>query len=80
VRKTLDWKRSRISVFEVEAGPHSCIPWGQTGLSIALWTRILLLVESFGECHSQLLPFCEYVFLPGKSHVEVQPEILDIFC
>jgi hypothetical protein len=32
----------------------------------------------FEEHHSQLLPFCEYVFLPGKSSVEVQPEILDI--
>jgi hypothetical protein len=29
----------------------------------------------FGERHSQLLPFCEYVFAPGKSPVEVQPEI-----
>jgi hypothetical protein len=26
MRKTLDWKRSRISMFEVEAIPHSCIP------------------------------------------------------
>jgi hypothetical protein len=33
----------------------------------------------FGRCHSQLLPCCEYVFEPGKSSVEVQPEILDIF-
>jgi hypothetical protein len=33
----------------------------------------------FGERHSQLLPFCEYVFAPGKSPVEMQPEILDIF-
>jgi hypothetical protein len=32
----------------------------------------------FGERHSQLLPFCEYVFVPGKSPVEVQPEILGI--
>jgi hypothetical protein len=32
----------------------------------------------FGECHSQLLPFCEYVFVPGKSPVEVQPEICGI--
>jgi hypothetical protein len=32
----------------------------------------------FGERHSQLLPFCEYVFAPGKSLVEMQPEILDI--
>jgi hypothetical protein len=33
----------------------------------------------FGERHSQLLPLCEYVFASGKSPVEVQPEILDIF-
>jgi hypothetical protein len=32
----------------------------------------------FGERHSQLLPFCEYVFASGKSPVDVQPEILDI--
>jgi hypothetical protein len=32
----------------------------------------------FGERHSQLLPFCEYVFAPGKSPVEVQAETLDI--
>jgi hypothetical protein len=31
----------------------------------------------FDERHSQLLPFCEYVFAPGKSPVEMQPEILD---
>jgi hypothetical protein len=31
----------------------------------------------FGGHHSQLLPFCEYVFVPGKSPVKVQPEILD---
>jgi hypothetical protein len=31
----------------------------------------------FGGCHSQLLPFCECVFEPGKSPVEAQPEILD---
>jgi hypothetical protein len=34
---------------------------------------------SFGERHSQLLPFCEYVYAPGKSPVQVQPEILSIF-
>jgi hypothetical protein len=33
----------------------------------------------FGGRHSQFLPFCEYIFAPGKSPVEVQPEILDIF-
>jgi hypothetical protein len=32
----------------------------------------------FGEHHSQLLLFCEYVYVPGKSPVDVQPEILDI--
>jgi hypothetical protein len=31
----------------------------------------------FGERHSQLLPFCEYAFAPGKSPVRVQPKILD---
>jgi hypothetical protein len=33
----------------------------------------------FVELHSLLLPFCEYVFGPGKSPVEMQPDILDIF-
>jgi hypothetical protein len=33
----------------------------------------------FGQCHSQLLPFCEYVFAQGESPFEVQPEILYIF-
>jgi hypothetical protein len=32
----------------------------------------------FGQCHSQLLPFCEYRFAPSKSPVKVQPKILDI--
>jgi hypothetical protein len=32
----------------------------------------------FGVRHSQLLPFCEYVFMPSKSPVEVQTEILEI--
>jgi hypothetical protein len=26
MRKAFDWKRSRISMFEVEAVPQSCIP------------------------------------------------------
>jgi hypothetical protein len=33
----------------------------------------------FGERHSQFFPFCEYVLAPGKSLVEVQHEIIDIF-
>jgi hypothetical protein len=40
MRKTLDWKRSRIFTFEVEAVPHSCIPYFQIGLSIALYMWI----------------------------------------
>jgi hypothetical protein len=32
----------------------------------------------FGERHSQLLPCCEHMFAPGKSPVEMQPEILEI--
>jgi hypothetical protein len=38
-RKILDWKRSRISMFEVEAAPHS--------FSIALYMRNLLLEKNF---------------------------------
>jgi hypothetical protein len=30
------------------------------------------------ERHSQSVPFCEYVFAPGKSPVEVQHETLEI--
>jgi hypothetical protein len=37
VRKTLDWARSGISMFEVEAIPHSFIPWAQIGFGIALY-------------------------------------------
>jgi hypothetical protein len=33
----------------------------------------------FGDRHFQLFPSCEYAFAPGKSPVEVQPEIFDIF-
>jgi hypothetical protein len=47
MRKAFDWKRSRISMFEVEAVPQSCIPQVQIGLSIVLYMRSLLLVESF---------------------------------
>jgi hypothetical protein len=34
MRRTVDWKRSRISVFEMEDVPDSCIPYVQIGLSI----------------------------------------------
>jgi hypothetical protein len=36
MRKTLDWNRSRILMLEVEAVPHSCIPYTQMGLSTVL--------------------------------------------
>jgi hypothetical protein len=31
-----DWKRSKMSLLEVEAEPQSCIPYVQIGLIIAL--------------------------------------------
>jgi hypothetical protein len=47
MRKAFDWKRSRISMLEVEALPQSCIPQVQIGLNIVLYMRRLLIVESF---------------------------------
>jgi hypothetical protein len=58
-------------MLEVEAVPQSCITEVKIGLSIVLYMRSLLLVEIFD------LPFCENVFVPGKSPVKMQPEILD---
>jgi hypothetical protein len=49
MRKTLDWKHSRISMFELETAPHSCIALVQIGSSIALYMSTLLLVESNSE-------------------------------
>jgi hypothetical protein len=47
MRKAFDWKRSRISMLEMEAVPQSCIRQVQIGLGIVLYMRSLLLVESF---------------------------------
>jgi hypothetical protein len=47
MRKAFDWKRSRISMLEVEAVPQSCIPLVEIGLSIVLYMRSLFHVESF---------------------------------
>jgi hypothetical protein len=58
VRKALDWKRSIISMLEVEAIPQSCIPLVQIGLSIVLYMRSLLLVESF-----DLRPSNQYILV-----------------
>jgi hypothetical protein len=81
MRKAFDWKRSRISMLEVETVPQSCIPLVQIGLGIVLHMRSLLLVKSFDlrpskqytlfRVISWLFPFCENVFVPGKSPVEV---------
>jgi hypothetical protein len=39
--KAFDWKRSGISMLEVEAVPQSCIPQLQIGLSIVLYMTSL---------------------------------------
>jgi hypothetical protein len=46
MRKAFGWKHSRISMLEMEAIPQSSIPQVQIGLSIVLYTK-MLLVESF---------------------------------
>jgi hypothetical protein len=71
----------------VEAIPQSCIQV-QIGLSIVLYMRSLVLVESCDiRPSSQYIlvrvipswfPFCENVLVPGKSPVKVQPEIFYI--
>jgi hypothetical protein len=58
MRKAFDWKRSRIPMLEVEAVPQSCIPQVQIGLSIILYMRSLLLVES-----SDLRPSKQYILV-----------------
>jgi hypothetical protein len=68
MRKAFDWKRSRISVLEVEAVPQSCIPQVQIGLSIVLYMRSLLLVESF-----DLRPSNQYILvrvIPSCFHLQ----------
>jgi hypothetical protein len=47
--------RLRISMFEEEAVPQSCIPYVHIGLSIVLYTSSLLLVESFYLCPINIL-------------------------
>jgi hypothetical protein len=76
MRKTFDWKRSRIYVLEVEAVPQSFIPKVQIGLSSVLYTRSLLLVEGFDLRPSnqyilvRVIPSC-FHFAPGKPPVKV---------
>jgi hypothetical protein len=45
-------------MLEVEAIPHGCIPYVQISLSIVLYMRSLLLVESF-----DLLPSNQYILV-----------------
>jgi hypothetical protein len=33
----------------------------------------------FGEGDVELFPFCEDMFVPGKSSVEVESEVFDVF-
>jgi hypothetical protein len=47
MRITADCKSPRISMSEVVSVPHGCTPEVQIGLSVALYMRIFLLVESF---------------------------------
>jgi hypothetical protein len=80
MRKAFDWKRSRISVLEVEAGPQSSVPKVQIRLSFALYVSSLLLVESFGlrpklhrnearECHEE-----RRVYLHASRNYPKSPE------
>jgi hypothetical protein len=39
-RKTLDWKRSKISMLEFEVVPQSWMPYVQMGLSIAMYAAV----------------------------------------
>jgi hypothetical protein len=34
----------------------------------------------FGEGEAELFPLSENTFMPGKSSVEVEPEIFDVVC
>jgi hypothetical protein len=40
--ETLDWNRSRISMLVVKAMPQSCIPLVQMGLSMVLYSSLLV--------------------------------------
>jgi hypothetical protein len=65
MRKAFDWKRSRISMLEVEAVPQSCILYVLTVLSFGL--RSLLFVESFDLRRSnqynlvRVIPSCFHI-------------------
>jgi hypothetical protein len=75
--KAFDCNCSRISVLEVEAVPHSCIPEVQIALSIPLYKRSLLFVESFDLRPSnqymlvRVFPFYADVLVPGESSVKM---------
>jgi hypothetical protein len=46
MRRAFSWKRSRISMLDVEAVPQSWIPKVQIGLKMVLYGSSLLLNES----------------------------------
>jgi hypothetical protein len=45
MRKAFDWKRSIISMLEVEAVPQSCIPQVQMDLSIVVYEKFVACGE-----------------------------------
>jgi hypothetical protein len=44
-RRAFDWKRSRMSMLDVEAVPQSWMPYVQIGLRVVLYRSSLLLKE-----------------------------------
>jgi hypothetical protein len=49
--RTLDWNRSRISMFEFDAVPHCCTPYVHTGLGSTYTQAVCFLgtVEIFAQ-------------------------------
>jgi hypothetical protein len=47
MRKAFDWKRSRISMLEVEADPRVVFRKSRLVIVLFLYMRSLLLIESF---------------------------------
>jgi hypothetical protein len=77
MRKAFYWKRPSISMLKVEAVPQSCIPLSPDWFEYCfIYEKFVACREfwlaseypvHFGEGDSYLFPFCENVFLPGKS-------------
>jgi hypothetical protein len=78
--KAFDWKHSRISMLEEETIPQSCIPYAQTGLSIASYKRSSLLVVNsdlhLSNQHIFRRVFTSYFRFMEMCLCQVSPEIL----